>query len=157
MYWQLAFVLVWYKLNDSSETVYGTCFWALLNFASMLYCERRSVCCVWCSLLGQKLHYIDFSCGLEVTLYWLLLKGKQMLPPHFIRYNWPLLFVGILVTCSIKTAACSRQLSLVCFCKFWKLEILELSRVWGNRLEFWTTCYSSFKVCHWNLIHVHVI
>lgn len=104
---------------------------------------------------------VMFSSGSEVKIkFGLLLKGKQVLPLHFIGYNSPLLCVGILVTSSIKTAACSdcsSQLSLVCFCKSWQSEILELSRVWAGSLELWITCYSSFKVCHWNFIHVHVI
>jgi hypothetical protein len=66
---------------------------------------RGGLCVVFYVLFGVR-SYIKFG---------LLLKGKQMLPLHFIRYNWPLLFVGILVTCCIKTAAwsgCSSQLSL---------------------------------------------
>ena len=41
-------------LRDSSEAVYGACCWALLYVASILYCERRSVCSVLCSLPGAE-------------------------------------------------------------------------------------------------------
>jgi len=76
-------------LRDSSEAVSGACCWASLHVASIMYCERRSLCGVLRSLPGT-----------EVILEWLLLKWQQMLPLHFIRYNWPALFEGILVTCS---------------------------------------------------------
>jgi hypothetical protein len=76
-------------LCDSSEAHSGACCWAFLHVASIMYCKRRSLCGALRSLLGT-----------EVRLGWLLLKGQQMLPLYFILYNWPALFVGILVTCS---------------------------------------------------------
>ena len=63
------------NLIDSSEAVYDACCWALLNFASMFYCERRSVCCALRSVLGKKLHliwtFVEGETDVATSFHWI--------------------------------------------------------------------------------------